>query len=187
MATNRKSSLDRLDHRIQTEVNAAIKEGRASIDEIVSMIKSMGGEASRSAVGRYVKNQNEQLAKYREAQEVAKVWVDKLGKEPDGDVAKLLLEMLRVVSFQTISNMDEADPQSIFFLAQSVKNIAQADKLHVDREAAVRKLISAQVAKAAEEVTKTARKAGMSADTVDLIRSKILGIGEATPPKPAAA
>lgn len=187
MVTNRKSSLDRLDPRIQSEVNAAIKEGRASIDEIVSMIKSMGGDASRSAVGRYVKNQNEQLAKYREAQEVAKVWVDKLGKEPDGDVAKLLLEMLRVVSFQTISNMDEADPQSIFFLAQSIKNIAQADKLHVDREAAVRKLIATQVAKAAEEVTKTARKAGMSADTVDLIRSKILGIGEATPPKPAAA
>lgn len=183
MATkaNRRSTIDTLDPRIQDAVHAAIKEGRASIDDIVDIIKGMGGEASRSAVGRYVKNQNDQLRKYREAQEVAKVWVDKLGNEPDGDVAKLLLEMLRVVSFQTISNMDDADPQSIFFLAQSIKNIAQADKLHVDREAAVRKLIAAQVAKAAEEVTKTARKAGMSDETVDLIRSKILGIGEAKP------
>lgn len=184
MATTRqrKSSIDLLDPRIQAEVNSAIKDGRATIDEIVEMIKALGGEASRSAVGRYVRSQNVRLEKYREAQEVAKVWVDKLGSEPDGDVAKLLLEMLRVVSFQTISNMDEADPQSIFFLAQSIKNIAQADKLHVDREAAVRKLIATQVAKAAEDVTKTARKAGMSDETVDLIRSKILGIGEAKAP-----
>lgn len=184
MATTRqrKSSIDLLDPRIQAEVNSAIKDGRATIDEIVAMIKALGGEASRSAVGRYVRSQNVRLEKYREAQEVAKVWVDKLGSEPDGDVAKLLLEMLRVVSFQTISNMDEADPQSIFFLAQSIKNIAQADKLHVDREAAVRKLIATQVAKAAEDVTKTARKAGMSDETVDLIRSKILGIGEAKAP-----
>lgn len=184
MATkaNRRSTIDTLDPRIQDAVHAAIKEGRASIDDIVDLIKGMGGEASRSAVGRYVKNQNDQLRKYREAQEVAKVWVDKLGNEPDGDVGRLIIEMLRVVSFQTISKIDDgAEPEQLMFLGHAIKNIAQADKLLVDREAVVRKLIATQVAKAAEEVTKTARKAGMSDETVDLIRSKILGIGEAKP------
>lgn len=182
MATNRRSSIDQLDARIQDAVNSAIKEGRASIDDIVNMIKTMGGDASRSAVGRYVKNQNDQLAKYREAQEVAKVWVDKLGKEPEGDVGRLIIEMLRVISFQTMSQMDAAEPEQLMFLGHAIKNIAQADKLLVDREAVVRKLIAAQVAKVAEEVTKTARKAGMSDETVDQIRGRILGIGEAKAP-----
>ena len=183
MATksNRRSTIDTLDPRIQAEVNSAIKEGRASIDDIVDLIKGMGGDASRSAVGRYVKNQNDQLRKYREAQEVAKVWVDKLGNEPEGDVGRLIIEMLRVISFQTMSQMDSAEPEQLMFLGHAIKNIAQADKLLVDREAAVRKMVAAQVAKAAEEVTKTVRKAGMSDETVDLIRSKILGIGEAKP------
>ncbi len=182
-ARQRKSSIDLLDPRIQAEVNSAIKDGRATIDEIVTMIQAMGGEASRSAVGRYVRNHNVQLAKYREAQEVARVWVDKLGKEPEGDVARLTVEMLRVVSFQTISQLDDGtEPEQLMLLSKAIKDIAQADKLLVDREAAVRKLVAAQVAKAAEEVTKTARKAGMSDETVDLIRSKILGIGEAKAP-----
>jgi hypothetical protein len=181
MATNRKSTINKLDPRIQDAVNSAIKENRASIDDIVGLITSMGGEASRSAVGRYVKTQGEQLAKYREAQEVAKVWVDKLGKEPDGDVGRLIIEMLRVVSFQTLSNMESAEPEDLMLLGNAIKNIAQADKLMVDKEFNVRKLVQAQAVKAAEEVTKTARKAGMSAATVDLIRAQILGIGEAKP------
>lgn len=182
---SRKSTIDLLDPRIQEAVNQAIKDNRATIDEIVSMIKDMGGDASRSAVGRYVRNQNQQLAKYREAQEVAKVWVDKIGKEPDGDVGRLLIEMLRVISFKTLSNTDNVDPMGLMLLSNAIKGIAQADKIVIDREAAVRKLVAVQAAKAAEEVTKTVRKAGMSDETVELIRSKILGIGEAPTPKAA--
>lgn len=183
-ARQRKSSIDLLDPRIQTEVNSAIKDGRATIDEIVAMIQAMGGDASRSAVGRYVRSQNVQLAKYREAQEIAKVWVDKIGSEPDGDVGRLLIEMLRVISFKTLSETDQVDPMGLMMLGNAIKSIAQADKIVVDREAVVRKLVAAQVAKVAEEVTKTSRQAGMSAETIDLIRSRILGIGEA--PKAAA-
>lgn len=185
---SRKSSIDTLAPAIKTAVNGAIREGRATIDEIVAIINAMGGEASRSAVGRYVQAQNVQLGKYRQAQEIAKVWVEKIGSEPEGDVGRLLIQMLRTVSFNTISNMDEVDPQDLMFLSKAIKDISSADKTMVDREAAVRKLVAAQVVKAAEEVTKTVRQAGMSAETVDLIRSQILGIGsEAAPAKRAAA
>jgi hypothetical protein len=188
MATtrNRKSSIDLLDPRIQDEVNAAVKDGRASIDEIVSMIKSMGGDASRSAVGRYVKTQTEKLEQFRQAQETAKVWVDKIGKEPEGDVGRLLIEMLRVISYKTMSDMDTAEPQDIMFLGKAIKDISSADKVLVERIAVVRKLVAEQAAKVAEDVTKTVRSAGMSDETVDLIRSKILGIGEQPAPKAAA-
>jgi hypothetical protein len=187
MATsNRKSSIDKLDARIQAEVNSAVKDGRASIDEIVALIKGMGGEASRSAVGRYVKSQGEKLEQFRQAQETAKIWVDKLGKEPEGDVGRLLIEMLRVISYKTMSDMDTAEPQDIMFLGKAIKDISSADKVLVERVAVVRKLVAMQAAKVADEVTKTTRKAGMSDETIDLIRSKILGIGEAAAPKAAA-
>jgi len=178
MAGN-KSTITKLDLRIKTEVDRAVREGRASIDDIVALIRDMGGDASRSAVGRYVKNQSEQLKKYREAQEVAKVWVDKLGKEPDGDVGRLIIEMLRVVSFQTLSNMDEAGPEDLMFLGNAIKSIAQADKLVVDKEVNIRKLIADQAQAVAADVVKTARKAGVSAETIEIFRSQILGIGEA--------
>jgi len=184
---NRKSSIDLLDARIQDAVNAAIKEGRASIDGIVDLIKGMGGDASRSAVGRYVQSQNEKLEHFRQAQETAKVWVDKIGKEPEGDVGRLLIEMLRVISYRTMSDMDSADPQDLMFLGKAIKDISSADKVMIDREAAVRKLVAAQVVKAAEEVTTTVRQAGMSAETIEMIRSKILGIGQEAPAKKVAA
>lgn len=187
MATKRKSTIDLLDPRIQDEVNAAVKEGRASIDEIVDLIKSMGGQASRSAVGRYVKNQSEKLEQFKQARETAKVWVEKLGNEPDGDVGRLLIEMLRVISYKTMSEMDEVGPQDIMLLGKAIKDLSSADKLMVDREAAVRKLVAAQAAKVAEAVTNTVRQAGMSAETIDMIRSKILGIGQDAPAKKAAA
>jgi len=180
MATtrNRKSSIDLLDPRIQDEVNAAVKEGRASIDEIVSLIKSMGGEASRSAVGRYVKTQSEKLEQFRQAQEMAKVWVDKIGKEPEGDVGRLLIEMLRVISYKTMSDMDTVEPQDLMFLGKAIKDISSADKVLVERIAAVRKLVAEQVTKAAEDVSKSARKAGASDEFVDMLKARMLGIAE---------
>lgn len=175
---SRKSSIDLLDPRIQEAVNQAIKDNRATIDEIVDMIKDMGGDASRSAVGRYVRNQNQQLAKYREAQEVAKVWVDKLGKEPDGDVGRLIIEMLRVISFQTMSQMDSAEPEQLMFLGHAIKNIAQADKLLVDREASVRKMVAAQVEKVMAKAEQQAVSDGgvLTLDAVKKIRQEVYGI-----------
>jgi len=188
-ARNRKSTIDQLDPRIQDAVNQAVKDGRASIDEIVGLIKSLGGDASRSAVGRYVQRQNKTLEHFKQAQEMAKVWVDKLGSEPEGDVGRLIIQMLRVISYRTMGEMsehDQVDPQDIMFLGKAIKDISSADKVLVDREAVVRKLVAMQAAKVADEVTKTTRKAGMSDETIDLIRSKILGIGEAAAPKAAA-
>lgn len=173
---SRPSSITQLDPAIKEAVDTAVREGRATINEIVRLVDELGGEASRSAVGRYVKNARERMEDYRQATQVAAVWVDKLGKEPEGDVGRMLLEMLRVVAFKTIGDIETAGPEDLMFLGKAMKDIAGADKLIVDREINVRKLIQAKAEKVAAEVASTAKKAGMSAETVDLIRSQILGI-----------
>jgi len=178
---SRPSSITQLDPAVKDAVDTAIREGRLTIVQIVELIARSGGEASRSAVGRYVKNATQKMEDYRQATQMASVWVDKLGKQPEGDVGRMVLEMLRLVAFKSIGNIEEAAPEDLMFLAKAMKDIAGADKLVVDREINVRKLVAAEAVKVANEVASTAKKAGLSDDTIDLIKKKILGVADAKP------
>jgi hypothetical protein len=173
----RKSSIKDLDPRIREAVDAAIREDRATIDELVELIEQHGGEASRSAVGRYVKNAKEQMEKFRQAKEIAKVWVGKIDEDPDGDVGRLLSEMLRTVAFQTISDFDEgeegASAGELMFIAKAIKELAQADKLSADRELKIRQEVAKKAAAVVDKATATR---GLTEETRDEIRREILGI-----------
>lgn len=169
----RKSTVKQLDPRIRSEVDLAIRDGRATIDDIVAIIQGMGGEASRSAVGRYKQRAEEQLKRYREAQEVAKVWIGKLQTDPEGDVGRLLAEMLRTTAFQTLGDIDAATPQDIMFLGKALKDLAGADKLTADRILVVRREAAKEAAVVA---VKEAKGAGLSDEAAELIRKKILGL-----------
>jgi hypothetical protein len=178
---SRPSSITVLDPKIKEAVDTAVREGRLTIDEIVTLIATQGGDASRSAVGRYVKNAKEKMEDYRQAMQVASVWVDKIGKEPQGDVGRMVLEILKVVAFNSIGDIQQVAPEDLMFLAKAMKDIAGADKLAVDREINVRKLIAARAAEVASSVAKTAKKAGLSDETINVIRAEILGIPDAKP------
>lgn len=173
----RKSSIKKLDPRVRDAVDAAVRDGRATIDDIVQLIEQHGGEASRSAVGRYVKNAKQQMEKFRQAKEIAKVWVGKFDEDPDGDVGRLLSEMLRTVAFQTISGFDDtedgASAGEVMFIAKAIKELAQADKISADREIQIRREVAKQ---AAATVEQAATAAGYSADTIAGIKKEILGI-----------
>jgi hypothetical protein len=109
---------------------------------------------------------------------MAAVWMDKIGKEPDGDVGRMLLEMLRMLAFKSLGELDSASPEDLMFLSNAIKGFAQTDKLVVDKTINLRKLMAIEAAKVASSVAKTVKKAGLSDDTVNLIRAEILGIPE---------
>lgn len=171
-----KSSIARLDPRLKEAVDRAVREGRATIDEIVASILSMGGEVSRSAVGRYVQSARARMERYREAQEVASVWVRKMEETPAGDVGRLNAELLRTVAFQVLSEIGgsggaEATPNEIMLLARAIKDLASADKTSTDRELRVRREVAQ---KAADKAADTAKLAGVSPETIQHIRRNIL-------------
>lgn len=174
----RKSSITRLDPRIRSAVDDAIRDGRATIEEIVFIIRDMGGEISKSAVGRYKQNAEAQMARYRDVQEVAKVWVGKLQANPEGDVGRMLSEILKTIAAQTMGQIDASDPQSLMFLAKALKDLASTDKLTADRILMVRR----EAAKEAADKVKTVEgevKAGrqkLDLDTLKRIREEIYGI-----------
>lgn len=168
-----KSSIAKLDPRVKEAVDTAIREGRATIDDIVALVRELGADASRSAIGRYKRNAESMMSRYREAQEVAKVWIGKLQTDPEGDVGRLLAEMLRTTAFQTLGDIDEASPQDLMFLGKALKDLASAEKLTAERILKVRQ----EAAKdAAAVAVKEAKGAGLSDDAAELIRRKILGV-----------
>lgn len=180
----RKSTVGALPKELVEACNGLIRDGR-TIDDILTALRELGAPVSRSAVGRYVKSARESMEKYRQAQEVAKVWVDKLEAEPSGDVARLLPEMLRTVAFQTLSTMGEADKPAkamdVMLLAKALRDIAGTQKTNIDTELQLRKLRAETKAKAdaaAAAVEQMTRQAGMSEELVTTIRARILGVGE---------
>jgi flavin-binding protein dodecin len=175
-----KSSITQLPEPIREAVDRAIRENRATIDDITGMINEMGGDVSRSAVGRYVKNANDQMEKYKQAQAVATTWIGKIEENPEGDVGRLLSEMLRTVAFQTISTMGDSEdgsaPMDIMLLAKAMKDLAGADKLTVDKAYRIRQEARKQATEeAAQRAEETALAQGMSEEQARFWREKVLG------------
>jgi len=176
----RKSSIQQLPPELQSALNELLREGRFTLDDILAKLAELNAgvaPVSRSALGRYAQRAEEQMRRYREAQEVAKVWIDKLEKEPDGDVARLLPEMLRSVAFQTLGNLsdrkEDVEAQEVMFLAKAMKDLASTDRLTQDRILIIRQEVAK---KAAVEAVKQAKASGLSDEAAELIRSKVLGV-----------
>ncbi len=123
---------------------------RATIDEIVVMIHAMGAEASRSAVGRYVKNTAAMLARYKKFQEVAKVWIGKINDEPDSDIGRLAAEVLRMVAVQVGQQLgeqeaDQVKPMDVMLLSKALDHLSRAGKTDVDRLIKIREKLGARL------------------------------------------
>ena len=136
-------------------------------------------DISRSAVGRHVKSARETFEKYRQAQEIAKVWVNKLEAEPNGDVSRLLPEMLRVVAFQTIGQMGEteegANPMEVMLLAKALQHMSAAGKDHMAMELKMRDERKKLLAEQSAKLDALGKKDGVTPETLTAIR-EALGI-----------
>lgn len=156
----RKSNISRMDPHIRESVDSAIRDGRATIAEIVALVNSMGGVTSMTAMGRYKQQAESQMQRYREAQEVAKVWIGRLEADPEGDVGRLLPEMLRAVAFQSLANLGEdgepVDSKEIALLARAIKDAAGATKTSVEVER-LRREMRAALAKVESAVEQSSR------------------------------
>lgn len=173
----RKSSVTQLDPRVREAVDAAIRDGRATIDEIVELVRGMGGEASRSAIGRYKQAFEEGMQSFRLAREMAGVWGKRMEEDPDSPVARLAGQVLSGVALNTATAMiqsGEAVPAGeLMFLAKALDHMARAEKTTADKLILVRREIAA---KAADVATREAKRAGLSAEQAGEIRRQILGI-----------
>lgn len=178
----RKSSLRRLPPEILQEVNRLLSEGRFTLDELLEHLRGMGVETvSRSALGRQKQRIDKVAAKLRQSREITASLVQELGvNSTEGEQGRLLVETLRGMIYDhleaRIVEGELGDPKSFMALARTLKDMAQANRLDQDFEAKVRERVQKETVKAVED---SAREAGLSAETVEAIKSRILGIKDA--------
>jgi hypothetical protein len=143
----------------------------------------MGGDVSRSAVGRYTKSAEERLREYREKQQVAEIWNAQLKGNPNGDVGQMLLEAVKMLASRTIEHASDeeepTDPLYLSRLARTLRDLASADKVKLELAKEIRGKVLAEVA---EQAVTVATEAGLSADRAAQIRRDVLGLR----PQPAA-
>lgn len=174
----RKSSIETLPPEVKAGIDEMLREGRWTLDQVLERIREEYPDAapSRSALGRYKQNFEQLGAQLRESREVADIWAQRLGEDPESDVGKVVLEILRTLSFRVGADLlegDTPDPKVVTQLSRAMTYIERAGKLGVEREKQVREEAARAAADAAEEV---AEEAGMSGETIQQMKQRVMGI-----------
>lgn len=171
-----RSSIRRLPRELREELDALLSDGRWTIRDITAKLRELGAEVSKSAVHRYSQDFERVARDIRLAREMAVAIGRELEAVPDGDAGRLAIESLQTLVLRArmqLANEDELDIQELSFLSRAAKDLAAALKANVDTELKIR----AKAAKdAADAATEVAKASGLSAETVDAIRERILGI-----------
>ncbi len=184
----RRSSISRLPPEIRDQINRLIRDG-AMIDEIVAHLKTLDMQVSRSAVGRYRKSAEDAMREYREAQEIAGVWLQRYKEDPHGDVGRLVAELLKTVAFTTTARLREAgdgavDTLDISRLSRAMQALERAGKISLDHVLAIRRETAETAAEAAVSAAEAeSEKVGhrLPAEALRAIREQVYGIVEASP------
>lgn len=190
VASNRKSKVELLPEEIRNTLNIFIRSGNMTQKDILEAVNQMIDEAglpddaklSRTGFNRYAKRMEDLGQRLRQSREVAEVWVSKLGEAPTSDVGKLLQEFVRTMAFDTSMKMMEQSegeegevisPKALGQLALVVQRIETASMTSMKREKEIR---AAYAAEAAEKTEAVAKKAGLTAETVKMLKAELLGI-----------
>lgn len=156
-----------------------------TLDELLEHLRGMGVDTiSRSGARTPETPDRQGGCETRRAGEIVDALVEKAGPSAaEGKQGRLLVQMLRKLVYDHLEAQllegedgEGLDNQGVFFLAKSLKEMSQAARLEQDFEAKVRERVQKETVKAVED---SAREAGLSAETVEAIKGRILGIKDA--------
>jgi len=183
MPKDQQSSIDRLPESIREQLMAMLRDPRltqVAVREKINAILEEDGHPQRlsySAVNRYKLRMDKIGARLKQSREVARMWIGKLGAEPQGEVGKLLNEMVRNLAFDATLAMadqdDPVEPKMLRDLAVAIEKLEKAASENVRRDEQIRRQALEAAAKVAGSSVK---QKGLSDDAAEEIKRKILGI-----------
>jgi Lon protease-like protein len=175
------STIDRLPDDVRIQLQELLRDPRVTQLEATARINAIledeghPDRLSKSAVNRYAVRMEEVGKKLRETREIAQMWIGKLGAEPQGEVGKLLNEMVRTLAFRAAMNAHESvdediDPKLLKSLAVSVYRL--------ERAASENQMLEEKIRKQERETTKKEAVDTLSniadADTIKEFRKRFL-------------
>lgn len=187
----RRSSVDALPHEIREWI-MRLREQGATFDQILAKLRELDTLTvpvpSRSALHRHVQEAERVREMVARQRMIAETMVKELGEVDDsrvarGNVAMLhsILTRVQVAALNAAEEGDDADlkmtPGEIMQLAKAIDHLGKAARDDVARTVTIEKRALEQVRReATRAVEAVARERGMSDETADAIKSKILGI-----------
>nr|DAN31594.1 MAG TPA: Protein of unknown function (DUF3486) [Caudoviricetes sp.] len=180
----RASKVDLLPPDIKTRLAMMLRDKMFSqaeiLEEINDLIRDCGlpetALLSKTGLNRYASKMEKMGAKIRESREMAEIWTKQIGEAPQSDVGKLLMEAVKTIAFDkamALGQEEDIDPKVINQLALVANRIEKAQAINEERERKIRKEVAQLAAETAEKVIS---QAGLSQETVDHLKAKILGI-----------
>ncbi|UYZ84296.1 DUF3486 family protein [Entomomonas sp. E2T0] len=182
----RKSSLDKLPKPVIEFIQQLLRENRLTISELLDEVNNnfpeLENKPSRSALGRFSQNFNKRFEEHNKFKEMANIYVSQLGENTDDKTGMFLAQSLTMLlSRVTMEQLDKDDNQIIIkeagLLAKAALDIQRArelslkERLAIEEEARKRLLREQQ-----DNLEKTAKAQGLSADYVDLLKREVLGV-----------
>ncbi|MDQ1229304.1 phage protein Gp27 family protein [Sphingomonas sp. SORGH_AS_0879] len=184
-----RSSLKSLPPSVLDAVHDAIGRGQ-TIDDICELLRDLGTERSRSAVGRYAKDFAELAKQQRRLQTISQAFGKEFGSSDDHQVRMMnqLMTSVMMRAILPIASADEDAPAeddedggkpdilALSRLAKAVKDVTSSSKIDIERESKIREEEARRTReRAAAEATEAGRAAGASEATLAAIRTRILG------------
>lgn len=180
MAKHQQSSIDRLPPDIRIKLQELLRDPRmtqvgATVLINVDLEERGEPKLSKSAVNRYAVRMDRIGERIRQSREISQMWIGALGAEPQGEVGKLLNEMVRNLAFECTTEMLDGDapvdPKMIKNLAIAIERLERAASENVKRETEIRKKA---LEEAAEHIEKTVK--GVSPETLRIIKEEVYGL-----------
>lgn len=184
----RSSTLDKLPPLLLSELQAYLRDPSVTqlqaTEQINAILEAQGHDltVSKSAVNRYSVKMQKVGERLTQSREMAKMWIGKLGAEPQGETGKLLNEVIRTLTFETTMKMAEDEtetvaPKVLAQLALAVQRLEASATDNLKRDAEIRKQERTRAAEEAAELAETSMvKQGMSKQAIDIIKRDILGL-----------
>jgi len=155
-----------------------IRRNFKDYDGLVDWLKANGLELSRSAAYRHGSKLQRRLQAVRNSTEAAKLIAEAAPDDADLRSAAVI-SMVQSELFDvmvTLQDLDEAEPgERVGLLKEAARSVLDMTKASVLQKKWQQEM-QAKVQAAAEKVTETARAAGVSPETIAIIRRDVLGL-----------
>lgn len=175
----RPSRIARLEKDVRWALDELLREGRYTQAEVLDRINAQLAERgvqplSRSGLNRYAVRMEEVGQKLRHMREISRQWIGELGTVPEGEVGRLLIEVVRGLAWDAATRLSEGTeappPKLIRELSVAVERLQRSARSSLDYERELRR----QTAEAAERAVESeGQRQGASAASIDALRAAI--------------
>lgn len=181
----RTSKIDQLPEEVKRLLDALLRDKgytqQQILAEVNKQLSQLGipkeEQLSRSGLNRYASRMEAIGKKMRETNAIAQAWVTQLGDQPQGQLGRLVTQMVHTLAFELTLDLQEGeDPANIGVLkdlALTIQRLEAAEMQSLKREKEIRQAFAEQAASAVEAVAKAA---GLTAQAVSTIKNEILGV-----------